>query len=325
MDTITDMLSTFFVSNGKRNTKTLTDIIKNKEQKEIKTSSKEEEISSGEEISKEKISKEEISKEEEISSGEEISKEEISKEEEISSGEEEIETSSNSENISKIISGGDVNVSLSSDDIETEIELKKYILKPSEYCKKNILFLNSDKEDNVGVLSEFMSNLGLIKNIDTYDKTVTVISAHENKQLFKKMMLENPYLFFTEFNIKTGLVRNKDVDQKRKIYILDMENESISLDYIKRLCESNSQVFVMCSNYNYPALTDVYNILGSSALIINKKDKLKSLQKNMFKKVVSTLCQNIPKMTFNEYYDVMNNSDTVIRYVVIKNGELRYA
>ena len=315
MDTITDMLSTFFVSNGKRNTKTLTDIIKNNTQKDIKTSSKEEAKSSGEEEIQSS------SKEEAKSSGEEEIQS-SSKEEAKSSGEEEIQ----SENISKIISGGDVNVSLSSDDIESEIELKKYILKPSEYCKKNILFLNSDKEDNVGVLSEFLSNLGLIKNIETYDKTVTVISAHENKQLFKKMMLENPYLFFTEFNIKTSLVRNKDKDDtKRKIYILDMENELISLDYVKRLRESNSQVFIMCSNYNYPALTDVYNILGSTALVINKKDKLKSLQKNMFKKVVSTLCQNIPKMTFDDYYDVMNNSDTVIRYIVIKDGELRYA
>jgi hypothetical protein len=66
---------------------------------------------------------------------------------------------------------------------------------------------------------------------------------------------------------------------------------------------------------------DYYNKIGNKRLLIHKQNKLKSLQKRFFKYVISNIDK---KMPFDDYYNRINDENMDLKYIILKEDELRY-
>ena len=214
-----------------------------------------------------------------------------------------------------------------SSEIKTEsskstIEIKKYILKPSEFYKKNILITNDNKKDHVDVLGKLLHKLGLLKDISNiYNNDLFIFTQNENKKMFKQMLLDNPYLYFTNFNVKEKLTIPQNINsEKRTICIIDI-NMLNNVEDIDDFINPNIHLFLLSSENQ--SIYDYYNKLGEKRLLIHKQNKLKSLQKRFFKFVIKKL-ELYKNIEFNEYYTSLNNENIDINYIILKEDDLRY-
>ena len=211
---------------------------------------------------------------------------------------------------------------------EKEMEekgLKKYILKPSEFYKKNIMIINDNLNDNISFLGDFLYKLSMMKDLTSiYDNDIHIIASIENKKLYKQMLLDNPYLYFTNFDVKQTLTKKKinelDSNSHRTIYIIDNEILKDKNDVLKTLLYKNIQIIIISNDDDKTSL-DSYNLLGNNRLMIHKPNKLKLFQKKFYKNYIKKIC-NI--QTFDEYYDMINNENLDIKYIILKDKELRY-
>ena len=255
------------------------------------------------EIDKKEIDKKEI---EGIEGIEEIDKEEIDKEE------------IDKEEIDK--------KEIDKEEIDNVL-LKKYILKPSEFYKKNILIANDDKKNNFDITNDILYKLSLLKDIDNiYSKDIYIFTANDNRKMFKQMLLDNPYLYFIDFHVKQNIDKNilkennKDnkEDNKRIICIIDtdiLKNTDDLQDFI------NPQIHLILLTLETNKIMDYYNKIGNKRLLIHKQNKLKSLQKRFFKYVISNIDK---KMPFDDYYNRINDENMDLKYIILKEDELRY-
>jgi len=202
--------------------------------------------------------------------------------------------------------------------------LRKLILKASEFYKRNIFIINSDETSNVKILGELLEKLNNMKDVfEIYDKNMSVYTFTENKKNYKMILLENPYLNF-EFNFKNTLKNVKFTDTKKHIVIIDF-NLISDLDKIldENLLEQNIHLIVLFNSYTLsPALIDLYKF-DKNALIINKKDTLKSIQKRFFSKVIKHIVKD-PLLDKETYSELITDEDIDVKNIIIKNGELRY-
>jgi len=207
--------------------------------------------------------------------------------------------------------------------------LKKLILKASEFYKKNIFIINSDETNNLKILADLLEKLNNMKDVfEIYDKNITIYTFTDNKKNYKMMSLENPYLNF-EFNFKNVLknIKFKDNDEtkdKRHLVILDF-NLISDLDKLldENLLSDNIHLIVLFNNYSLaPALLNLYKF-NENALIINKKDLLKSVQKKFYSKVVKKIIKD-PLVDKDYYSQFLIDENLDIKNIIIKNGELRY-
>jgi hypothetical protein len=248
------------------------------------------------EIDKKEIDKKEIDKKE-IEGIEEIDKEEIDKRE------------------------------IDKEEIDNVL-LKKYILKPSEFYKKNILIANDDKKNNFDITNDILYKLSLLKDIDNiYSKDIYIFTANDNRKMFKQMLLDNPYLYFIDFHVKQNIDKNilkennkedNKEDNKRIICIIDtdiLKNIDDLQDFI------NPQIHLILLTIETNKIMDYYNKIGNKRLLIHKQNKLKSLQKRFFKYVISNIDK---KMPFDDYYNRINDENMDLKYIILKEDELRY-
>jgi hypothetical protein len=144
----------------------------------------------------------------------------------------------------------------------------------------------------------------------------------ENKKSFKKMILENPYLYFTDFNVVSKIKRESIKEIKalmektcqRTITIFDgTENISIT---------DGAQTIILCKPNELKK--EVLKELGDKVLVIFKPGRYKMAHKQFFKNVVRGNVREYDDGDFEEYYKIVNNEDMDIRYLVVKNSELRY-
>ena len=203
--------------------------------------------------------------------------------------------------------------------------MNKYVLKPSEFYKKNISIVADDVESGIDILSDLLYKISLIKDVyDIYDDTIHIVSTNENKKLYKKMLLENPYLYFTNFDVKNVLL-NKNVSSldnltKKTIYIFDNKMAMMFNDLIKQLVTKNVHVFILCNQDDVNGYSS-YNLLTKNRLLIYKPNKLKMIHKKFYKYYVKYL--DIFN-SFETYFDCINDVNLDIKYVIFKDNELRY-
>jgi hypothetical protein len=69
-------------------------------------------------------------------------------------------------------------------------------------------------------------------------------------------------------------------------------------------------------------MIDVYKLLGDNTLVINSKDRLKILQKRFYSKIVKFL---VDDSNTHDFFDVINDDNLDVKYLMIKNNELRYS
>jgi len=201
-----------------------------------------------------------------------------------------------------------------------EFNVKKLILKGVDLKNKSICIANTDMADGVTVLSEIIDSLSLIKGVEEmYSKSVYVVTSSENRSIFKKMLLDNPYMYFTDFTVK-GTLTNKKLeeiseDSKKTIVVVDM---NVKMD-LKRLMNGSVQLFIMGANSD---AVDFYRSMGEAKMIFYKREKLKSLQKRFFNTFVKRICET--DVGFEDFYKYFNQDVFGIKYILIKGQDLRY-
>ena len=337
MDKITDILTTFFVNSKKNNKKENSNItIQSKSQiepKPISKSSSDTSQESSSESSSETSSSETTSSDTTSSDTTEsiFSKKESVKESVKESIKESVkddiysDLSSLQSNKENKIEDDKIEDDKIEDDKIEEKNFKKYILKPSEFYKKNIMIINDNINDNISFLGDFLYKLSMMKDVTSiYDDDIHIISSIGNKKLYKQMLLDNPYLYFTNFDVKQTLTKKKinelDSNSRRTIYIIDNDILKHSTDVLQTLLDKNIQVIIISNDDDKTSL-DSYNLLGNNRLMIHKPNKLKLIQKKFYKNYIKKICDI---QTFDEYYDMINNENLDIKYIILKDTELRY-
>jgi hypothetical protein len=207
---------------------------------------------------------------------------------------------------------------------ENEKNLKKYVLKPSEFYKKNIFIVSDDIKIGTDILSDLLHKISLINNLEKiYDNQINIISNIENKKIYKQMLLENPYLYFTDLNVKNTLHKNRidTIDENaRTIFIFDDEMALQYIDYVEALIQKNVHLFIL-SNEDYKNGNKLYNTLGSSKLLIYKPSKSKLVQKRFYKNFIHPFYK---EWNFDQYFNKINNENIDTKYIILKDTELRY-
>ena len=160
-----------------------------------------------------------------------------------------------------------------------------------------------------------------------YDNNIHIITSNENKKMFKKMLLDNPYLYFTNFDIKQSFTKKQHREledlKTRTIYIIDINVLQDDFD-IESLLNKNIHLILISNVDNYDdKIISTYNSIGDNKLLIHTINKLKMMQKQFYKKIVKTICSNQPD-DFESYYNLINNENLDLKYIVFKNNELRY-
>ena len=190
------------------------------------------------------------------------------------------------------------------------------------------MIVNENKKDNIDILSNLLYKLNLMKDINKiYDTNIHIITKNDNKKSYKKILLDNPYLYFTNFDFKEEIskkfLQNLDNLEKRTIYIIDT-NISCENDNIIKLLSNNKNVHViLVLNMNNDNFVNMYNLIGDNKLLIHKINKLKNMQKQFYKLLLYPICKNNFD-NFDNYYNSLNNEDLDVKYIIFNNAELRY-
>ena len=223
-------------------------------------------------------------------------------------------------------SKGSIYSDLSSDNTSEDILLRKYILKPSDFHKKNIMIINKDFESSIIVLSEILYKLSIMKNINKiFSSNVYITSTDEHKSIYKQILLNNPHLYFTDLNVKNKLDKSKlkYLDELRTIHIIDNELLStIDAKEFEYLLNNDVLLIIMAKDDDKNAIT-TYDLLTSNKILIHKLYGSKTIQKNFYKIFIKYICKE-QVSTFENYYKMINNENLDIKYLILKNDELRY-
>jgi hypothetical protein len=132
------------------------------------------------------------------------------------------------------------------------------------------------------------------------------------------MLLENPYLYFNNLLIKTSLSLPSLESDKRHIFIIDYNLVS-DLDKLNKLVSQPNIHLILLHNTYTSSLVDVLHVLGENTLIINSKDRLKILQKRFYSKIIKNI------KVIDNYFDLINDDNLDVKYLIVKNNELRYS
>jgi hypothetical protein len=210
----------------------------------------------------------------------------------------------------------------------SKLSPKRYILRAIDMYRKNIMIVNNDKSENMAMLGDLLHTFSLMNKVEEiYQPTVYVVTPSDYRKCFKKMLLENPYLYFTDFKIKQSLGKQKlqelKESDKRTIVIVQFEDMPQIVPYLE-LLSANLQLIVLGKVTSQ--MVKLYQDVGEkpNKLLLHKKEKLKSLQKLFFERILKQLCGDVKDMDFNDYFQQVNADTYGIRYIVIKNDELRY-
>ena len=348
MDKLTDMLSSFFVSSSKKNEQKKN----NQDEKQSEKQSEKEERNDENEVTEKQSEKEERNDKNEITEKQSENKSQLKKDkldkekvvftittsdklsESENTNEKSLFSSLSSKSLTKnknsvtSESNSESTSESTSKNIISKKNIKKYILRPSNFYKSNILIVNDDIKDSIDILSDLFYKLGLMKDVNNiYDNNIHVITSLENKKVFTKMLLDNPYLFFTNFDVKKQLsrekIKNLDNLEKRTIYIIDNKTLTKPLKHkdLQSLVSKNVHVIIIAGEeYN---LDRTFNVMGNNKLLIHKLNKSKNMQKHFYKTTIKNLC--LPnKLAFDDYYNIINNEDIDIKYIILKNDQIRY-
>ena len=210
---------------------------------------------------------------------------------------------------------------------EEEIpELKKYILKPSDFYKKNMMIINKDFESSILILSEILRKLSIMKCVDTiFDSNVYITSTDEHKSIYKQILLNNPHLYFTDIHVKNKLdkIHFKTLNESRTIHIIDNELlSSIEPNDFQYLLDDNVLLIIISKDDDKNAVT-TYDLLTSNKILIHRLGGSKMMQKNFYKIFIKYVCKE-QVSNFENYYKMINDENLDIKYLILKNDELRY-
>ena len=202
--------------------------------------------------------------------------------------------------------------------------LKKYILKPSEYSKKNIMIVHSDVEELATTTGDLLNGISNMKNIERFNKDIYFFVPTVNRTLFKRILLHNPDLYFENFSVKSS-IRNVPSVDKPTIMVVDTAL-GLSLDkYRKILSSGNVLLIVISTDYNSD-LIDIYHALNKSraSMFVHKLETHEQLERAFFERVLSGISPDLEGIQFEDYNESIRNEKYGARYVILRKTELRF-
>jgi hypothetical protein len=214
-------------------------------------------------------------------------------------------------------------------------DLQKYSVKASDIAKRNIMIVSNDPSDTTTILADLLHDLGAMKKCPSVYENSLYIVTKDNKRLYKKLLLDNPYLYFNDLVVKNvftkaTLYEIEKLDKKTIVLLEYHDSEEDSgkdhklKELISTLLNYNVQVILVSQVYN-AFLADIYSdTFGRSKMLINKKDRLKSLQKKLFNNVLTKVADNVRDSSFDDYHQFVNNEEYSAKYVYVKENQLMY-
>lgn len=343
MDNLTDLLTNIFVSNKNHKTedKRLEKLVEETTQKESSSSESSSEKSSESSDSEKSSESSESEKSSESSESEKSSESSESKKSNTSESEsnddesEEEDESEEGESEEGEEEGEQGEDKTKNDNVKDEVQpieskvsekvdkqnFRKLVLKASEFYKRNLVIVNNDQSKNIELLSDLLFKLSKMTTVnELYENSLHIFTFNENKKDFRDMLLENPYLYFNNLVIKNSLSVPKLESSKRHIFIIDY-NMISDFEKLNKLLTSNLNLHVILYHNTYTSsLVDIFKLLGKNTLLINNKDRLKILQKRFYSKIVKHLVDET-----DDYFESINDDNLDVKYLIIKDKELRYS
>jgi hypothetical protein len=297
--------------------------VKSKSQSESEEDERVESQSESEEDEDERVESQSESEEDERVKSQSESEERV-KSQSQSESEERVESESQDESEERVESEYEKEDEiLESSEVEP-VKFKKYIIKSNELYKKNVLIINKEYENNLLILSDLLYKLG--NTNDVFENTLNVITFSETKKHFKKMMIENPHMYFTNLNIKTTFTK-AEIDQfksnnKKSVVILDFDYID-DLDKVDKYLDKNIYLIVLSTMYS-SYTSELYKRINvfEPTILINKKDRIKLLQKRLYNKIIKNII--VDSISLDDYIKTINDEDTDAKSIIVKSGEVRY-
>ena len=320
MDNLTDLLTNIFVSG-----KTHKHVQQPKPKPIVEEESKDESKHESERESKRESEREsEVEKVSDDFSDSQASQSENVETSSASSSSSETSESSESSNSSDSSESKEVKSQSSVESVKVsekqEELITKTVLKASDFYKKHLMIVNHEAKKNLDILSELLYKLSKMNSVgDIYENSLHIFTFSENKKNFRDMLLENPYLYFNDFVIKTNLSNLKFESSKRDIVVVDFDIIS-DIEKLSNLLKDNIQLIVLHNSYNHSVL-DVYKLFGKNGILIHKKDRLKLLQKRFYAKII----KHLTTLREQHYLDMINDENLDVKLLIMRNGELKYS
>ena len=208
----------------------------------------------------------------------------------------------------------------SEESVKHKVDIKKTELDANDLYKNHILLVNDENSSNIEIINNLLLKLSKLNKL--YDSSLHIFTFRDNKTAFRDMILQQPQLYFNDLVIKTHFSIPKLNSNKRHLFIVDY---SLIKDKLDQLLDTNLNAHIIIFHDTYSSeLVNVYNSLGKSVLLINKKDKLKILQSRFYSKVLKYLCNNVDDINnVDDYLEIVKSTDN-LKYLIIKNNKLRY-
>ena len=159
--------------------------------------------------------------------------------------------------------------------------------------------MNNSVKDNLKILGDILKILNLCKR--EYSKTIWIIT--KQKSLFRKLFIDNPNLYFTDFKVQVSL-SEKDV--------VDINKDSLKNIVVLDETTSNNEL----NNVHYIYTTSTFSLIKDS-LVIHKIDN------GTLRKFYDGIIKKITEVSYDTYNKCVN---TIIgsRYIIIKNKQVYY-
>jgi hypothetical protein len=214
---------------------------------------------------------------------------------------------------------------LSSYDVDNkyiDCKIEKYILRGKDIYKKHIMIINEDRKDNIVILGDILDKISKLENVkQIYNNKIYIMTSENNMTKYRKVFLENPYLYFMDYDIRRGFYESKEIHEKKTIYIVDYE--LLSSEKINQLLKRQDIQLIIVGNVYNSEIGQLFKNIGNNSILINKKSKIESLQKQFYKNIIKQICHN-NFINFEEYIKNINDENLDARWVVINGDKLMY-
>ncbi|NBU33761.1 hypothetical protein EB118_02005 [bacterium] len=197
-------------------------------------------------------------------------------------------------------------------------------MKASELAESRVFIVGSDAKENMRTLGDILHKLSNAATESTFQKTIKVLSNSKNKYSYKKMLLENPYLYFTEFTIHSKFTEKLITKEHKKcVVIVDFQLVLEDAQLVNKL--DNCVVIVVNNFRDTGILVETYKSTIAKKILVFKRGNLKMLQRHFYKKIVCPLNLHLNLFpTFDQFYKAISDEELDIRFLVLVNNQLKW-
>ena len=201
--------------------------------------------------------------------------------------------------------------------------------------------MNKNVSDKVELLCKIFYNINKNRNIKDisklYDNNIKFMVNSDDKNEYKKILLEYPYSYFNKFSFSKSL--NDINNSLRQVYVIDYNyikeksHEDLYNKIIKLVNSDDNIIQFIFIFSNFYDLNECKELQEKSFILLHNIDMLKSIQKQFYKKIVKffTSDPNLSKSKLSQNHQIENWDDfkkilliNDIKTIIINNKELRY-